>query len=207
MPFKFPINVPVRVRVKYIDACGGDYGPQARIKGAFDDDPNENEIAYIQAPAADAFSALLRAGVIKSLPETLPASRADKLVSVPIIARDVVITMAQAQGEKRPSFTVQRLGATQPRAAMPSRTTKVRAAPNDYCAEGAAAAPTPVAAAKTRAARTTYSNPVYADIVEFVTDEIVPRVQNGAGIRMTPESIVAAAATLYIAETRRGDHR
>jgi len=204
MILKLAPNLPLKLAVKYIDAVPPNdpkYGPQARIK------TNSDDVLYLPGKATDAFTELFQHGVITAMPTTLPTAPGEQLIGVPIRpgVKEITVTLEQGAGEKHGKVRI--VGAN----GAPTPAQKnVTAAPADYypLQHETGAPPANVAPAGAQAhataPRMTYSNARYLQIIEFVTDEVVPRVQNGAGLRMTPESIVAAAATLYIAEGRRG---
>jgi hypothetical protein len=213
--YRFTSNVPTKVVVKYLDAVGGQYGPQLRIKGTFTTEgvAPRDEYAYLPGDIADVCNELLRAGVIKEIPDVFP-EEGGKAITVKPVLKEFMLVADQPAGQKYQTTRI----VTKPSAAAAAP--QAPPAPAQQYAETgappASAAPAPRAttshavgqpgtqaqALDTTGKRTTYSNALYANIIEFVTDEIVPRVQNGAGLRMTPEAIVAAAATLFIQEMK-----
>ena len=205
---KLTANVPTKVHIRYLDAVGGEYGPQARIKGRFThaNGQSEDAILYIAGAAPDAFAELHRAGVIASPVVELPAQKADKPVNVPTLVSDVVLLSELLAGEKYPRLRVSTNGGngTPPAAQAAPQTFAQRLdatesfAPWEQKETGAPPANAAPAASQT-APRASYDNPLYLSIVQFVFGTVASEL-NG---EFSAESLAAMVNTLFIAESRK----
>lgn len=217
---KLDPNVPLKVeRAKYLDLVVSKYGPQYRLKGAVEGDPDA--MVYLPGKHWNATSALVAAGVINAadVPDDVDdaVARAEKGVNVPLKLTAFTLKNRKLATDEYATLEVLTNG-QQPAHAAPSASAPNARQPHnaggplpfeDELPPSARQAPSPPVladAAKREvddALRLSRMMASYEDTLVYVLATVVPKMQE-ADLAPTPEAVLASVHTIWIARTRAG---
>lgn len=182
---KLAANLPTRVKIKYLDVRKKDHDPYVGINGSilYDNGTAEEGMILLPGSAPDVLSELARAGIIASVPNSMPERSGDK-INVKVSVSDVMLTARLPAGEKYASLAAIQTSQVGVGNGHPS--------PAPTAAPPAAPAPVPPVALAWR-------DPLYLQVLMFVRSEVASQLIQP----VTNESILTAAATLFIAADKR----
>ena len=89
MPYRLPVNEPVRAHVRFADLMPGDFGASVKLKADID---GTTEHVYLPGAAADVVTQLHHCGIVREIPRTFPAA-GEKPVALALAARDVLLEL------------------------------------------------------------------------------------------------------------------
>jgi len=102
MPYRLPVNEPVRAHVRFADLTPGDFGASVKLKADID---GTTEHVYLPGAAADVVTQLHDCGVVREIPATFPAA-GEKPVALALAAHDVVLELVKAAPRARARLVV-----------------------------------------------------------------------------------------------------
>src|SRR5688572_928165 len=105
---KLAPNMPVAVQAKYLDIIPGNYGPQVRVKGAFND--VTDAMMFLPGKLPDVLTALVAGGVLTQVPVT-PDPLPERGFALTPSKKHFTVTLAQLAGEKYGKLSVSANGA------------------------------------------------------------------------------------------------
>lgn len=197
---KMKLNIPMTIdEARYLDCLPGEYGPQLRIKGTIEGEPNS--VLYLPGKVWSARRSLVEAGVIG---EDAFDEEPTEAINIPLLKTAFILTNQQVAGKNYGNIAVAPIGGETLQSALPS--TKGRDVgpllPNeeqDYldALTGHGSGSVSVEAVNSSETQKAKVEAMYTQSLQFIVEKIVPIWEAGK-VPYDAGAMNAAVATLMI---------